>query len=75
MAAGRHDRQFNSHPGKIDAVEFSLTGDLILSAGADGAVVVSNVASGMLVARLEGPKGLIIAAHFDSESRRVVGAS
>jgi WD40 repeat protein len=74
-ASGGLRTQFNSHHDKIYVVEFSLSGDLILSAGADGAVVVSNVATGMPVARMEGPKGLIIAAHFDSESRRVVGAS
>ncbi len=73
-ASGGLRAQFNSHHDKIYAVEFSVSGELILSAGA-GAVVVSNVTTGMPVARLEGPKGLIFAAHFDSESRRVVGAS
>ena len=67
--------QFNSHRDKIYAVEFAPTGGLLLSSGVDGAVVVSNVATGMPVARLEGPKGIVIAAHFDLESRRVVGAS
>jgi len=67
--------QFNSHHSQIYAIEFAATGNLMLSAGAEGAVVVSNAASGMPVARLEGPKGLVIAAHFDPESRRVVGAS
>lgn len=67
--------QFNAHHDKIYTIEFSSTGDLILSAGEDGAIVVSHVATSMPVARLEGPKSLIIAAHFDPESRRVVGAS
>ncbi|MGH9884308.1 MAG: WD40 repeat domain-containing protein [bacterium] len=66
--------QFNSHHGKINAVEFSPTGSLMLSAGA-GAVVISNVETGMPVGRLEGPKGLVLAAHFDPDARRVVGAS
>jgi WD40 repeat protein/serine/threonine protein kinase len=67
--------QSNSHHGEIYTVEFSANGALLLSAGADGAVVVSNVATGMPLARLEGPTNVIIAAHFDPESRRVVGAS
>ena len=74
-ASGGLRTQFKSHRDKIYAVEFSPAGDLMLSAGADGAVVVSNVATGMPVARLEGPKGIVIAAHFDLEARRVVGAS
>jgi WD40 repeat protein len=67
--------QFNSHHSKIYAVEFAVTGHLMLSAGGDGAVVVSDVATGMPVARLDGPKALVPAAHFDPGSRRVVGAS
>jgi WD40 repeat protein len=67
--------QFNSHHSRIYSVEFASTSDLMLSAGADGAVAVSNVATGMPFAVLEGPKGLMIAAHFDPGSRRIVGAS
>jgi WD40 repeat protein len=67
--------EFNAHHGKIYSVEFSLSGGLMLSAGMGGAVVVSNVMNGMPIARLEGPSGLVIAAHFDRDSRRVVGAS
>jgi WD40 repeat protein/serine/threonine protein kinase len=74
-ASGGLRAQFNSHHDMIYTVEFSSTGHLLLSAGADGAVVVSNVATAMPVGRLEGPKGRILAAHFDPESRRVVGAS
>ncbi|MGH2907176.1 MAG: WD40 repeat domain-containing serine/threonine-protein kinase [Solirubrobacterales bacterium] len=75
VSSGNLRTQFNSHRDRIYAVEFSSTGDLMLSAGADAAVVVSNVSTGLPVARLEGPKGLVITAHFDAESRRVVGAS
>jgi WD40 repeat protein/serine/threonine protein kinase len=67
--------QFNAHHSKIYSIEFAPTSTLMLSAGADGAVVVSNVVTGMPVAVLEGPLGLVIAAHFDPDSRRVVGAS
>jgi WD40 repeat protein len=74
-ASGGLRTQLNSHRDKIYAVEFSSTGDFMLSAGVDGAVVVSNVTTGMPVTRLEGPKSVVIAAHFDPESRRVVGAS
>ncbi len=34
--------QFDSHHSKIYAVEFAPTGNLMLSAGGDGAVIVSN---------------------------------
>jgi serine/threonine protein kinase/WD40 repeat protein len=68
-ASGGLRTQFKSHRDKIYTVEFSSTGDLLLSAGADGAVVVSNVTTGMPVARLEGSQSVVIAAHFDSESR------
>jgi WD40 repeat protein/serine/threonine protein kinase len=67
--------EFNSHHSKIYGLEFSTTNNLLLSAGADNSAVVSNVATGMPVARLEGPKGFVFAAHFDPDSRRVVGAS
>ena len=74
-ASGGLRTQLNSHRDMIYAVEFSPSGGLLLSAGADGAVVVSNVATGLPVARHEGPESRVIGAHFDSESRRVVGAS
>jgi WD40 repeat protein/serine/threonine protein kinase len=73
-ASGALRTQLNSHHDMIYAVEFSANGGLLLSAGADGAMVISSIATGM-PARLEGPKGRILAAHFDRESRRVVGAS
>jgi len=67
--------QVHSHRDKINAVEFSSLGDLILSAGADGAVVVANVTTGMPVARLEGPSSRVLGAHFAPDARRVVGWS
>jgi WD40 repeat protein/serine/threonine protein kinase len=74
-SSGSLKAQFNPHRGRIYALEFSRNNEMILSAGGDNAVVVSNVATRMPVARLEGPTAPIIAAHFDSEARRVVGAS
>jgi WD40 repeat protein/serine/threonine protein kinase len=75
VSSGSLRTQFNSHRNRIYAVEFSAAGDLLLSAGAEGAIVISNVSTGMAVTRLEGPNALVITAHFDPESRRVVGAS
>jgi len=75
VASGSLRIEFNPHHDKIYAIEFSRNHDLLVSVGGDDAVVVSNVATGMPVARLEGPKARIITAHFDAEARRVVGAS
>ena len=55
--------------------EFDPTSRLVVSAGADGVVTISDVATGIPVSVLEAPQGLVLAAHFDPTSRRVVGAS
>ena len=73
--SGSERTEFNPHHDKVYAIEFSRGHDLIVSAGGDDAVVVSSVATGMPVARLEGAKARIITAHFDAEAHRVVGAS
>jgi WD40 repeat protein len=52
-----------------------LYGHGVLAAGADGTAVVSDAALGMPVTVLDGPRGIIEAAHFDPHARRVVGAS
>lgn len=67
--------QFNSRHNKILSVEFDRTAKFVLAAGADGAVVVAETALGMPIAVLEGPNNIVRVAHFDPDSRRVVGAS
>jgi WD40 repeat protein/serine/threonine protein kinase len=74
-ASGTLRSEFNPHHGGVYAIEFSPNRESIVSVGRDDAVVVSSVVTGMLIARLEGPKARIITAHFDAEARRVVGAS
>jgi WD40 repeat protein/serine/threonine protein kinase len=74
-ASGTLQREFNPHRDGVYALEFSQNRESIVSVGRDDAVVVSNVATGMTIARLEGPKARIITAHFDAGARRVVGAS
>jgi WD40 repeat protein len=75
VASGGLRTEFNAHHDKVFAVEFSASGTIMLSAGADGAVVVSNVASGMTVTRLEGPTEAVLSAHFDQGAQRIAGAS
>jgi WD40 repeat protein/serine/threonine protein kinase len=59
---------------RISAVEFDRASRLILAADADGTVVVAEASEGMPVAVLDEPQSALT-AHFDRDSRRVVGAS
>lgn len=66
--------QLNPRRSKILWVEFDPTAASLLAAHADGVVVVADVAQGLAVATLDGPKNVVRVARFDAGSR-VVGAS
>jgi WD40 repeat protein len=72
--SGELRSQLNPRHSKIMALEFDRASQLLLAAGADGTVVVTDAAVGMPVTVLDGPQNVLV-AHFDSTSRRVVGAS
>lgn len=74
-ASGKLRSQGNQLQGKILSVEFDSTSTLVVAAGANGSVVVSDVAQGMPLTVLDGPRNVALVAHFDPSSRRVVGAS
>src|SRR5207344_2034393 len=72
--SGAQQNQFNLLRSKIISIEFNSTSKLVVAAGASGAVV-ADAMQGMPIAMLGGPRGVIMTAHFDPDSRRVVGAS
>jgi WD40 repeat protein/serine/threonine protein kinase len=71
--SGTLQSQFNAMPGKILTLEFDPASKLVVAASDRGTVVVANVL-GMPETVLEGAGSVILAAHFDRTSRRVVGA-
>jgi WD40 repeat protein len=59
---------------RILSVEFDRTSTLVVAA-ASSTVAVANIAQGMPVSVLEGPRNIITTVHFDPGSHRLVGAS
>ncbi|HEX3475966.1 MAG TPA: serine/threonine-protein kinase [Kofleriaceae bacterium] len=59
-ASGILRTEFNPHHDSVYAIEFSRNRESIVSVGRDDAVVVSNVVTGLPIARLEGPKARMV---------------
>jgi WD40 repeat protein/serine/threonine protein kinase len=75
-ATGSIRAQFKNHRGAVQWAEFDATSKLVVSAGGDGSVAICDVMTGMTMSVLESPRGImVLSAHFDPSSRRVIGAS
>jgi WD40 repeat protein len=72
--SGELQSQLNPRHSKISAVEFDRASELVLVASADGTVVLTEASRGVPIAVLDGPESVLV-AHFDSDARRVIGAS
>jgi serine/threonine protein kinase/WD40 repeat protein len=66
--------QLNPRRSRILAVEFDPTSEKLLAAHADGTVVVADVAQGLPIAVLDGPRNALRTAGF-GPGGRIVGAS
>jgi WD40 repeat protein len=66
--------QLNPRRSKVLAVEFDPTSAMLLAAHADGTVVVADIAQGVPIAVLDGPRNALRTASFGPRGR-VVGAS
>jgi len=62
-----------AHSGPVYSVAFNVTGNSIVSGGADKTVKVWN-ANGLISKALDGHPGLIFSVSFDAERQRVLAA-
>jgi WD40 repeat protein len=66
--------QLNPRRSRIFAVEFDPTSTALLAAHADGTAVVADIAQGLPIATLDGPRSILEVASFGPRGQ-VVGAS
>jgi WD40 repeat protein len=67
--------QLNPRRSKVHAIEFDESSKLLLAANADGTVVVADVAQGLPLTTLEGPRNIIRTAHFGPHLQVVAASS
>ncbi|MBK6871235.1 MAG: PD40 domain-containing protein [Kineosporiaceae bacterium] len=75
LGDGRSLRTLPGHSGVVNAVEFAPTGDVLASLGDDKLAIVTEVATGRLVARLTGHTEPATAAAFTRDGRALYTAS
>ena len=66
---------FRGHAGDVNSAVFSSDGDLVLTAGEDGRVLVSETESGTVVNELQGHNGPVNSAVFSPNNSSVLTAS
>lgn len=57
------------------SIEFDALSRVVVTAGVNGTVAISEALTGLPLTMLDGPQGVIRTARFDPSNRRVVGAS
>jgi WD40 repeat protein len=74
-ASGQLHARYSNHRRSVLSMEFDRTSKRLVSGGADGRVVISDVETGMPIFTFEGAGNAVVNVRFDATSQRVIGAS